>query len=43
MTGFCYDDESSGHRARTNDYLTTINQSAIRNAYRVSVTKTEEV
>ena len=34
---FCYGDEENGHRACTNEHLTTANQSVIRKAYHVSV------
>ena len=36
---FCYGDEESIHRACTDEYLTTANQNAIREAHRVSVVK----
>ena len=35
---FCYGDEENGHRACTNEHLTTANQSEIREKYLVSVT-----
>ena len=34
---FCYGDEENRHRACTNGYLTTANQSEIRKAYLASV------
>ena len=34
---FCYGDEENTHRACTQEYLTTANQSEIRKAYLVSV------
>ena len=35
---FCHGDEENGHRACTNEHLTTANQSEIREKYLGSVT-----
>ena len=42
-SSFCYGDKENRHRACTNGYLTTANQSEIRKAYLVSVFTTREM